>query len=204
MNRTSDAVLMNWGLLKKQLQNHDLILVSSRCKTNGLGRRYDCLGCGGESKHNVMRCKTIWPIRVPEIVSIVWKVEYALRRGKSWGQIYKWDLKKIPSLFVLVMLDCSTKIYSHMNRPWHDWLSPSSSGPNHTNGTTKTLGVLKICKHSSTLPQQLCLYLCWVLTYKVTSVPSLFHLFISSFPPLRVSIATYTVIRVWTNEFHLT
>lgn len=147
MNKTSDAVLMNRGLLKKQLQNHDLILVISRCKTNGLGRRYDYLACGGKSKHNVMRCKRIWPIWVPEIVSVVWKVLMEWGKGKVRARYVSetWILKKIPSLFVSVMLDCSTKTYFHMNRPWHDWLSPFSSGPNHISGTTKTLRVLKIC-----------------------------------------------------------
>lgn len=153
-----------------------------------------------------MRCKRISPILVLEIVSVIWKVVYGVRRGKSSARYVSktWVLKKISSLFVSVMLDCSTKTFFHMNRPWHDWLSPSSLGQKHTSGTTKTSRVLKICKHSSTFPQQLCLYFCRVLTYKSASFPSLFYLLISSFPPLRVSIATYTVIGVWTNEFFLT
>lgn len=46
MNRALNAVLVNRGFLKKQLQNYDLIVVMSRSKASEVGRRGDYLANG--------------------------------------------------------------------------------------------------------------------------------------------------------------
>lgn len=98
-----------------------------------------------------------------------------------------WILKKIDRFFASVISVCSARTYSPMDKP--DGLVQSLILRTQSSGTTQMLRVLTICKllNLSGLP----LYFFLSPTDIGTSLPSQFHLIISSFPPLRVSLASW-------------